>query len=649
MLLPIFALMSADTAAAPAPRPTEVVIVTATPLGDASDALGQGVSVVSRADALTSSISGGIGEALSGQPSVRATFYGTNASRPIIRGLGEDRIRLLLNGLTGIDASTISPDHAPAIDGLDADRIEVLKGPAALRFGSNAIGGVVNVVDGRLPDALPNKPIAGEIFLGTSSAEAARAGAFRISGTQGQYVVRLDGLARASDDYAIPGFTQTAALRAVTGDTQAKTAFNTRGDIWAVGASGARIGERTNFALSVRQTKSNYGIPGEEAFIDLEQTRIDGRAVIKDLGYIETLTLSATTGDYTHSEIEFDGAIGTVFANKGYEARIEARHKAFGSVDGLWGVQFGSNDFSALGEEAFILPVTIDQAGIFGFERYETERWGGEVGARLEQRRYRGAAGKRDFDLTSFSLGGHVKPIDGVRLSFSASRTERAPTEVELFADGPHAATAAFERGDPRLKIEAATTFEAGLRWQSGTWRAHVDIWQADFDGFVSFSPTGEIEDDLPLFTTSQRDATLKGLEIALNGTFWTGSDWALLGDAAFDYVKGRYKEGDAIAGMPPSLVTLGLEAKSAQISVRGEVEILGAQNDTAAFETSTRAATTYNLGITWQPLTQEAGFKLMLEGRNLSDEEVREHTSFLKDRLPKPGRSVRLSLRAAF
>jgi iron complex outermembrane recepter protein len=231
MFLPLLALMSAETAEAPPTQQSEVVIVTASPLGDASDALSQGASIVSRGEALTSSISGGIGEALSGQPGVRATFYGANASRPIIRGLGEDRIRLMLNGLAGIDASTISPDHAPAIDGLDADRIEVLKGPAALRFGSNAIGGVVNVVDGRLPDSLPNKPIAGEIFLGTSSAENAKSAAFRMSGTQGQYVFRFDGLARSSDDYAIPGFRQTDALRAITGDTEAKTAFNTRGEI----------------------------------------------------------------------------------------------------------------------------------------------------------------------------------------------------------------------------------------------------------------------------------------------------------------------------------------------------------------------------------------------------------------------------------
>jgi iron complex outermembrane recepter protein len=650
MLLPFVALLSADasTAAPPTTAP-EIVIVTASPLADSADALSQGVSIVPRAEVLNGSISGGIGEAISGQPGVRATFYGTNASRPIIRGLGEDRIRLLLNGLAGIDASTISPDHAPAIDGLDADRVEVLKGPAALRFGGNAVGGVVNVVDGRLPDALPKKPIDGAFFYGTSSAENSNAAAFQMRATTGKYLARIDGFARSSQDYDIPSFRQTGALRVITGDDVKGVAENTRGDIWALGASAARITDRSNLAVSVRKTESNYGIPGEEAFIALKQTRFDARAIVNDLGFIDALTVSATGGDYTHSEIEFGGEVGTVFTNKGYEGRVEARHKPLGDFEGLWGLQFGSSDFAAIGAEAFIAPVTIKQTGLFGFERYDGGIWGGEAGVRFEHRGYDGVAGKRDFDLTSASASAFVKPITGLRLSLSVGRTQRAPTEVELFADGPHAATVAFERGDRNLKIETATTIEAGAHWEIGALHAHLDIWQASFDGFVNFSPTGEIEDDLPLFTTSQRDATLKGAEVAVAGTIWSGADWSILGDLSYDFVDGRYDDGDFIARIPPSLVTLGVEAKHAKLGLRGEVQMLGKQDQIAAFESPTASATTYNVRATWRPLGGQPDLILTLEGRNLSDEEVREHTSFLKDQLPKPGRSLRLSLQTRF
>jgi iron complex outermembrane recepter protein len=650
MLLEIATLLSSVAATPSAPAAaSEIVIVTATPLGDKSDALSQGVSVVTRDGALNASLSGGIGEALAGVPGVRATFYGPNASRPIIRGLGEDRIRLLLNGLTGIDASSVSPDHAPAIDGLDADRIEVLKGPAALRFGSNAVGGVVNVVDGRLPDVLPARPLEGEVFVGTSSAENAKAGAFRMSATGGKYVFRIDGLARSSDDYDTPSFLQTPALRAQTGDDTAGRAFNTRGEIWALGASAARIGARTNLAASVRTTNSSCGIPGEEAFIDLEQTRVDVRGVLKDIGIIESLTVSATGGDYSHSEIEFDGAVGTVFENSGYEARGEARLKPMGRFDMLWGIQFGSNDFSALGDEAFVLPVTIEQAGGFGFGRYSGENWGAEIGARYEQRTYSGLAGNRDFDLGSVSGGIFAKPIDSLRLSLSASRTERAPTEIELFADGPHAATAAFERGNSDLKTEISTSIEGGARFLAGGWQLQIDAWQASFDGFVAFAPTGEIEDELPLFVVTQKDATLKGVEVSVNGNLWSSSTWSVSGDVALDYVQARYDDGSNVARIPPRLIIIGLEAKRARFGLRAEVQVLGDQDEIAAFETPTSGATTFNLRANWQPIAGEDGLELVLEGRNLSDEDVREHTSFLKDQLPKPGRSLRLSARARF
>jgi iron complex outermembrane recepter protein len=644
----VAALMASVAVSAPA-APTEVVIVTATPLADKADALSQGVAVVSRAQAANASLSGGLGEALTGLPGVRATSYGANASRPIIRGLGEDRIRLLLNGLGGIDASTLSPDHAPAIDGLDADTIEVLKGPAALRYGSNAIGGVVNVVDGRLPLTLPEKAIEGEIFLGSSSVDSAKAGAFRINGTSGKYVVRFDALARSNGDYDIPGFAQSEALRAETGDETQGSVFNTRGEIWAVGVSAARIGDRSNLAISARNTQSNYGIPGEEAFIDLKQTRIDGRAIFTGLGLVDSLTLSATGGDYSHSEIEFDGEVGTVFANKGYEGRAEARLKPMGNFEGLIGIQFGANDFSALGEEAFILPVTIEQAGLFGFQRYSGSGWGGELGARYETRSYSGQAGNRDFDLSSVSAGVFGKPMVGVRLSLNIGRIERAPTEVELFADGPHAATQAFERGNAALKKEVASTVEGGLSWRTFGWTTQIDVWRAQFDGFVGFTPTGEIEEELSVYEVTQKDAVLNGFELSLSGPVWTGRSVSLNADVALDYVRGTYDDGGAIARIPPGLVTVGLEAQISRFLARGEVQVLSEQDKVAAFERPTDGATLVNVRFGWKPLADNDALEVTLEGRNLGDEDVREHTSYLKEALPKPGRSIRLSVRAPF
>jgi len=636
-------------ASAPQVRPVETIVVTASSLGDRSDAISQGVAVINRGEALQASISGGIGETLAGIPGVRSTFYGVNASRPIVRGLGEDRIRLVLNGLQGIDASTISPDHAPAIDGLDAEGIEVLKGPAALRYGGNAVGGVVNIVDGRLPTKLPEKPLAGEIFLAGSTAEDAGTAAFKLVGTRGAGFLRVDGFRREGQDYKIPGFSQTAALRAVTGDETEGTAFNTRGEIWALGGSVARITDKTSLALATRQTKSKYGIPGEEAFIELSQTRYDFQASIKDLGFLDTLTFSITTGDYTHSEIEFDGAIGTVFTNEGYEGRLEARHRSIGALDGVFGLQFAANDFAAEGDEAFILPVTIETVGAFWVERFNRDNWGAEVGARYEQRDYSGLAGARTFDLGSLSASAFLKPVDGLRLSLNAGYTERAPTEVELFADGPHAATQAFEIGDANLKTETATSLEGVARWQIGGATIDFNVWRSSFDGFIAFNPTNQIEDDLPVFLVSQKDATLTGAELHVAWAFGEIGGWSVVGDGGVDTVRGSYDGSGAIARMPPAMVTLGLEAKSQQMRVRAEVQSFAEQTRTAAFETKTNGSTALNALWSWRPVQSNDRIELTFEGRNLTNEDIREHTSFLKDYLPKPGRSIRVSLKGSF
>ncbi|MCZ8280894.1 MAG: TonB-dependent receptor [Aquidulcibacter sp.] len=648
-LLALAAPEAAPPVPAAQPRPVETIVVTASSLGDPSDAISQGVAVINRGEALQASISGGIGETLAGIPGVRSTFYGVNASRPIVRGLGEDRIRLVLNGLQGIDASTISPDHAPAIDGLDAEGIEVLKGPAALRYGGNAVGGVVNVVDGRLPTKLPEKPFAGEIFLAGSTAEDAGTAAFKLVGTRGNGVLRVDGFRRESQDYKVPGFSQTAALRAVTGDDTEGTAFNTRGEIWALGGSVARITDRTSLALATRQTKSNYGIPGEEAFIELSQTRYDFQASIKDLGFLDTLTFSITTGDYSHSEIEFDGAIGTVFTNKGYEGRLEARHRSIGDLDGVFGLQFAANDFAAEGDEAFILPVTIETVGAFWVERFNQENWGAEVGARYEQRDYSGLAGARTFDLGSFSASAFLKPVDGLRLSLNAGYTERAPTEVELFADGPHAATQAFEIGDADLKTETAISLEGVARWQIGGATVDLNVWRSSFDGFIAFNPTNQIEDDLPVFLVSQKDATLGGAELHVTWPLGQVAGWSVVGDGGMDTVRGSYDGGGAIARMPPAMVTLGLEAKSPQMRVRAEVQSIAEQTRSAAFETKTAGSTALNALWSWRPVQSNDRIELTFEGRNLTNEDIREHTSFLKDYLPKPGRSIRVSLKGSF
>jgi iron complex outermembrane receptor protein len=670
---------AAAAATAPVRDETEVVVVTASALGDRQDRVAQGVSILSASEAVTGAISGTLGETLAGLPGVRATFYGPNASRPVIRGLGEDRIRVLSNGLTGIDASTQSPDHAPTADGLEAASIEVLRGPAALRYGGNAIGGVVNVVTGLIPLSPVDGNVDGAAFAGVSTAEEARSfGAAATFQAGGGLKLRAEGWSRESGDYAIPGFVESARLRRAEGEDDAQaergTVPNSDGEASALGLGIGWTGAGIEAGLSVRAQTSLYGIPGthhhhhgdeehEDAdhdeeedggpVIDLDQTRVDGRLALVNLPVFESLSLAATWGDYEHAEIEPGGEVGTVFANTGWEARLEAKQQSreLGSVTwtGLTGIQLGRNDFSAVGEEAFVPPVEIAQSGIFAVQRLEWGQLRLEGGARFEHRRYETATLKREFDLGSFAVSAGWTPDDRFNATVSLSRTERAPTEIELFADGPHVATSTYEIGNPYLKIEAGLSLEAAARWRAGPLSLEASLWRIDFENFATFLPTGALIDDLPVVVIFQEDALLTGGEIGARLDLGAGGplDWSVTAD--LDWVEGRYDRSGPIPRIPPLTATLGLDASGEIWRARAWVTHSADQTDVSAEELPTDSATTLNARFGWKPVEAGGQVEIVLEGTNLTDEEVREHTSFLKDLLPKPGRSIRLSVRATF
>lgn len=684
MSLSLGLALAASVAAAASPeRPVETVTVTAQ--RDTTETAAQGVEVLAGVELAAASVTGGLGESLAGRPGVRSSFFGPNASRPIIRGLGEDRVRVLANGVSGIDASTVSPDHAPAVEGLDADRIEVLKGPAALRYGGNAVGGVVNVIDGRIPRARAEAPMAAKLFVGGSTAEKAGAVAGSATFGSGAWAGRIDAARREAKDYAIPGTVESRRLLEAEGEDPAEAergiVENTSGEVWVLGGGFGWIGETARLGVSVRRTESNYGIPGHhdhhgeedgdheeskspESFLSgaedgeeeeggvriaLDQTRIDLSGALDLSGIFEELTYDLSWADYSHAEIEGSGEIGTVFSSEGFENRLEARHGPIGGFKGLIGAQVGRVDFAAVGEEAFVPPVEITSWGLFAIERYEGQGWGIDAGLRFEGRGYDGIAGDRDFDLVSGSLGAFVTPVDGLRLALTLARTERAPTEIELFADGPHLATAAYELGDSSLKKETALTAEVGARWTLGRAALGLQVWHARFDGFIGFAPTGAEEDGLPVFSATQRDATLSGGEATASLTVFEGAGWRLGGDLALDWTRGRFEGGGALPRIPPSRVTLGVEGSTGAVSARFEVERTDKQSRVSAFELPTDGSTVVNARLSWAPAEANGRLELLLEGRNLGDEEVREHTSYLKDIAPKPGRSIRAALRARF
>jgi iron complex outermembrane receptor protein len=674
------ALIASMALAAPARAQTstgdEPIIVTATALDDAEDRTIQAATTLDR-DAVIANLGAGLGETLDSQPGVASTFFGRGASRPIIRGLGEDRIRVLSNGTGQIDASSVSPDHAVASEGLEAQTIEVLRGSAALPYGGNAVGGVVNVLDGRILEAAPDSGFSGQAVasnaVGLDESQAAVALAF----ANDRFALRVDGFIRDAGDYDIPGFAYSAAKRAeeieealAEGETPEEfergTAENSFAEAEGLGIGLSTYGAWGFAGVSARQLDSSYGIPkahahGEEEeeeaifagpFIDLEQTRYEARlGLTQGFGIINSLRAEAAYVDYTHSEIEETGEVGTTFTNEGFDARIEAFH-TLGALRGVAGISGSSLEFSAVGEEAFVTPTDISDLGVFIVERLQAGNWSFDGGLRHEQREYDNAVfGERSFDLWSGSLGAGYRPTDALFFGLTLARTERAPTEIELFADGAHLATSTFELGDPDLGSETALSIEGTARWTSERLQLEASLFHIAFEDFTTFFDTGleDVDSDLPIFAAAQEDATFTGGEISASALLFTAGDWAVRADATADIVRAELDAGGNAPRIPPRSFTLGFEGETGRFGGRVEWVNVAEAKDLAAFETPTEGYDLFNAQLSFRPVADNDLLVVRLDGRNLTDEEARAHTSFVKDLLPRPGRSVRLVLSSRF
>ncbi len=635
------------------------IVVTAPLEGSRIESL-QGAEVLRRED-IVEDLNGGLGDTLDAVPGISTTFFGAGASRPIIRGLGEDRVRVLQNGIGAIDASTASPDHAVTADGLDAERIEVLRGAAALAYGGNAIGGVVNVID----QSIPTRAIDGVHFDGLaaySTVDEGTQGAGNVTFGAGPLAFRLGASARSTNDYETPN-----------GD-----APNSWTDLRAYAAGGSLIRDWGFAGLAIKRTEDNYGLLPEGVgepggHIEMEQTRIEARGDVEiNVGLFDRLDFAGQHSDYEHTEFEVDGAPGTRFTSEGWEARAEAHHRA-GQLQGAVGVQLTNVDFATKGDEAFITPTNTQDSGIFAVERWDTGRWGIEGGVRFERREIDNeGGGAREFDNVSGSAGIFFRLAENWFVGGTLARTERAPTAIELFANGPHLATANFELGDPDLSQETALSGEASLRYNKGPVRFEINLYRIAFEDYIALVERGDVwwvdedtdtsgfapdeasapagaDEILPVFNFVQQDATFSGGEISAAARLFEIGGFAFTADAALDLVQADFDDGGHPPRIPPRSLTLGLEAENPNWTARIEGVDTSKQDHLAPFETETDGYTLLNASLAFRPTGEEGAWTIRFDGRNLTDELGRVHSSFLKDELPLPGRNVRFTITTSF
>ena len=657
------------------PEPEQDIVVTGVRRKE-NDVLG-GVSVLDAAD-LTRQVRPSIGETLAKQPGVSATSFGPTASAPVLRGLSGDRVRVLTDGIGTLDLSSSGPDHAIAINPITAERIEVLRGPSALLFGSSAIGGVVNVIDTRIPRHEPDGPAEADALLSYGSAANERSvnGAIDVP-IAGHFIVHADGNWSKSDDLETGGHILSKDLREqalASPDPAIQELADLKGELpnsAATSKEGALglgyVDGELNVGVSVTRHLSKYEVPirysldplvePEAPTIDVEQTRYDARAEIPLGGFFSQVHARGGYANYHHDELEADGAIGSSFFSKGGEGRLEliqADHSGWG---GTSGVQYLQRNAKIRGEEKFLPDSRQKQTGLFTLQTYVDGPIRIEGGARVEFSKLNAdeddqlgtPARSLDFTTLSGSLGGQYEFVPGWRAGLSLSHSERAPATDELFANGPHGGSQSFEVGNPNLDPEKSNSIELGVHHSKGALHLTANLFYSRFSNFIFQAPTGETEDDLPVLEYRQGKATYYGFEAQAEMTFGNalGIDWG--GELQGDAVHATVKDFGPAPLIPPMRLMGALTGEKGQFDGRIEVEHAFDHDRTAPNETDTSGYTMVNASIDWHPFAAKPELTLSLAGNNLFDVEARRSTSLLKDFAPLAGRDIRLTARVGF
>jgi iron complex outermembrane recepter protein len=707
-----------STGATPKPSPlppgtaqAERVVVSGGAIEQSETDKAQPVTVLSE-DNLKLRTEPTLGDTLSTQPGIAASGFTAGASRPVIRGQADNRVRVLNNGTEVFDVSNLSPDHAPSVSTLLSQSIEVVRGPATILFGSGAIGGVVNVTDNLIPVEQPQEPLGGEVDGRFNSADLERSGAIALTLSPFQhFVIHVEGSLLRTDDRRIPGLALDERIRALlTPEQRQNNGFG--GDPFGIvpntfvktkdfGFGASYVWDKGYIGASYSRFLSEYGVPDnpevdepgvppERVHLDVRKDQYNVRSSIVDpLPWFSVANLKFVYTDYKHDEIDNE-TVGAAFKTKGVDSRIELVHQPIGPFEGSIGSQIFYKKLSVLGEEAFLQPSdTLAVAG-FVFEEVKLNPVRLQFGVRVEHDST--SIDSSDPDLTSLTSPSQkdqeFRPVSGAagaiydfaegwQLALNLNYSQRAPTPEELFARGPHDATFQFIIGDPNLDVEINRSVDLSLRKTTGVVTGFISGFYTSYDGFIDFTPTGEIEDGLQVFIYTPKKATFYGGEaradfhlLPLSITkareqsdaksvknVITGGDETsqtspndLYLRIQADYVHAE----DADTGEPLPRITpfryggsLNYESEHWTASIEGQR--VNDQNRVAQFETSTPGYTFLNVSLGYKFKWGRTYNFLYVRGTNLTDEEGRDHLSFLKEVLPLPGRGVTVGLRTTF
>lgn len=659
------AASDATTTAAPATtqaadqQTLQPVVVTATPFASKEDVQVLTPAKVIAGDELRNKLGNSLGDTLSSELGVSASAFGAGASRPIIRGMEGPRVMILQNGLGVSDVSTVSNDHAVATEAATARQIEILRGPAALLYGSGAIGGLVNVVNDRIPTELVGQP-TGTVEGRYGSVDGEKNTSFSLDTSAGQIGLHLDGNYRDTDNYKIPGNARQGDSSTASG--RLPNSFTHES---SVGVGASYVANWGYIGVSAATLDDHYGIPTSEmSFIDLHQNRYDIDSVVNNpfVG-IEKFRFRLGYTDYTHIEKQQDGTPDTVFSNRVLQTRWELTHAPLAGWHGTFGVQTEQGNYSALsaatGSSELTPPTRSTSFAGFLVEERQFGQVLASAGLRGESvsRRPDGASGLpgRDFSLLSWSTGALWSFQPGYGLGLTYALAQRAPTVEELYSNGPHESTSTYDIGDNQLKKETSHNIELSLQKTEGLVRWKTNLYRNKVNNYIYGRTNGQVDDQGNAdpngeFTQrfwSQGDATIRGAEAEVTYN-WNGQ-----GGSARVFADTSRGSLDSQGNLPLQPATrYGLEVAYKTGPWASGMKVLRAQKQDrlASFETYETPGYTQvdaNLSYT-QKLT---GMKLtwFALARNLLNQDIRLSTSVLRETVPLSGRNFIVGVRTTF
>lgn len=657
------------------------ITVSSSPLNPSLLEYGKPISVMDEEE-IESSMEPTLGEAVRLEPGVRSSFFGQGSSRPVIRGFAGDRVKVLRNGVTTGDVSDVSEDHVVVADPMQAKQIEILRGPETLLYGSGAIGGAVNVTDDSIPETSLGKPMEASLLgqLGNSADEEKTLGV-KLRGESGKFNWHVSGFARETDDYSIPSFAESSRLRELEELEEGEDAHdeeeetegrveNSATETWGATLGGSYVWNKGFFGVSVSGFGSDYGVPGhvegeehgkeeeeETVQIESEQLRVDLRGRVDDVSdFIESVKIKVGLTDYEHDEIE-GGSVGSTYERDAIDARFDFLHAPIAGVSGVAGLQFIYDDFSAVGEEAFLNPTKTWAPAFFIYEQLELmDSLDLRFGGRIEVVSYDpNDSSSENFVPFSLSAG----PIwnfgeeQNYSLGLTFAYTERAPNAVELFANGAHLARQIFEIGNSSLNKEKSWGVDFALRKNTGIITGAFSPFYQNFSNYINLAGTGAEDDGFNVFRYEGIDAYFWGYEFEAALHFdqmldMGRNDFTL--EFQSDFVRARNDDNGGNIARIPSLRNIVRASYEFDNFFDAMVEsvFVEKQDDIAEFEIPTGSYTLLNAELSTKlPFLRDHDLRLFARGRNLTNDEARVHSSFLKDLAPLRGRSFLFGVRA--